>query len=171
MSTPKPAATFTARETELLTIAFQCLKSKPDIDYNLMALKANLKGAKSARDSFNPLYNKIIAGKFGDTAAATSSPAKDSPANRSLAKGSPLKRKGVVESGGADGDDDDDDEDEIASPLKKAKATPRKTKAKGKGKKEEKVEEDGDGVEADGDNIVVKAEVLDGGDGGADAYD
>jgi hypothetical protein len=31
MSTPKPAATFTARETELLTIAFQCLKSKPDV--------------------------------------------------------------------------------------------------------------------------------------------
>jgi hypothetical protein len=136
-----------------------------------MALKANLKGAKSAGDSFNRLYNKIIAGKFGDTAAAAaSSPAKDSPAKRSLARGSPLKRKGVVESGGAY-DDDDDDEDEIASPLKKVKATPRKTKAKAKGKKEEKVEEDGDGVEADGDNIVVKAEVLDGGDGGADAYD
>jgi hypothetical protein len=31
MSTPKAAATFTARETELLTIAFQCLKSKPDV--------------------------------------------------------------------------------------------------------------------------------------------
>jgi hypothetical protein len=31
MSTPKPAAAFTARETELLTIAFQCLKSKPDV--------------------------------------------------------------------------------------------------------------------------------------------
>ena len=137
-----------------------------------MALKANLKGAKSAGDSFNRLYNKIIAGKFGDTAAAAaSSPAKDSPAKRSLAKGSPLKRKGVVENGGADGDDDDDDEDEIASPLKKVKATPRKTKAKAKGKKEEKVEEDGNGVEADGENIVVKAEVLDGGDGGADAYD
>ena len=55
--------------------------------------------------------------------------------------------------------------------MKKVKATPRKTKGKAKGKKEEKVEEDGDGVEADGDNIVVKAEVLDGGDGGADAYD
>lgn len=31
MATSKPAAAFTARETELLTIAFQCLKSKPDV--------------------------------------------------------------------------------------------------------------------------------------------
>ena len=31
MATPKPPTAFTARETELLTIAFQCLKSKPDV--------------------------------------------------------------------------------------------------------------------------------------------
>jgi hypothetical protein len=31
MSTPKPVAALTARENELLTIAFQCLKSKPDV--------------------------------------------------------------------------------------------------------------------------------------------
>jgi hypothetical protein len=123
-----------------------------------MAIKANLKGAKSARDSFGPLYNKIVAGKFGDT-AATSSPA----------KGSPLKRKDV---------NDDDDEDEVASassPFKKAKktATPRKGKGKAKGgKKEEKAEEDGNGAkEADDDNIVVKAEVLDGDENGAGEED
>jgi hypothetical protein len=116
-----------------------------------MALKANLKGAKSARDSFGPLYNKIVAGKFGDTAATAA-------AASSRAKGSPLKRKGV---------DDDDDEDGVASPLKMTKATPRKGKGKAKGgKKEEKAEEDSNGVEKaddDDDNIVVvKAEVLDG---------
>jgi hypothetical protein len=174
---------FTARETELLTIAFQCLKSKPDvcmhlnttiqpsllgpanfhqIDYNLMAVKANLKGAKSANDSFNRLYSKILAGKFGGGDDATASPAKSSP----------LKRKGDAEGGG-----DDDDEDEVASPFKKTKktATPRKgkAKAKGKGKDEVKADVDGEGdggklEEEDGDNIVVKvkAEVLNDGGGG-----
>jgi hypothetical protein len=75
-----------------------------------MAIKANLKGAKSANDSFNRLYSKIIAGKFGGGDDATASPA----------KGSPLKRKGAAEGGGAD---DDDDEDEVASPLKKTRKT------------------------------------------------
>jgi hypothetical protein len=191
MGTPKPVTAFTARETELLTIAFQCLKSKPDvrippnpctphqpnlslphqIDYDLMAVKANLKGAKSARDSFGPLYNKILACKFGGGGDATA-------ASASPAKGSPLKRKGVVESGGVD-DDGDDDEDEVASPLKKTRetATPRKTKtkAKGKGKGKDEVKADVDGEddggkleEEDGDDMVVKvkAEVLDDGDGG-----
>jgi hypothetical protein len=122
-----------------------------------MAQKANLKGAKSAGDSFNRLYNKIVAGKFGGGDATASTPA----------KGSPLKRKGVAESGGVD--DGDDDEDQVDSPVKKAKgkkgtATPRKGKAKGKGKDEGKADVDDDVKEADedGDNIVVKAEVFGG---------
>jgi len=126
-----------------------------------MAQKANLKGAKSARDSFGPLYNKILAGKFGGVDDTSST----SLAASMLAKGSPLKRKGIVESGG-----DDDDEDEVASsPLKKVKgkkgtATPRKGKAKGKGKDEVKADVNDDVKEADedGDNIVVKAEVFGG---------
>jgi hypothetical protein len=122
-----------------------------------MAQKANLKGAKSAGDSFNRLYNKIVAGKFGGDDATASTPA----------KGSPLKRKGVAESGGVD--DGDDYEDQVDSPVKKAKgkkgtATPRKGKAKGKGKDEGKADVDDDVKEADedGDNIVVKAEVFGG---------
>lgn len=119
-----------------------------------MALKANLKGAKSARDSFGPLYNRIVAGKFGggDDVSASASPA----------KGSPLKRKGLLEGGGVD-DGEGEGEDEVASPLKKTKkaATPssRKGKAK-KGKKVEEVDDVNDGEEADDDTIVVKAEVL-----------
>jgi hypothetical protein len=124
-----------------------------------MAQKANLKGAKSAGDSFNRLYNKIVAGKFGGDDATASTPA----------KGSPFKRKGVAESGGVD--DGDDDEDQVDSPVKKGKgkkgtATPRKGKAKGKGKDQVKadVNADDDVKEADedGDNIVVKAEVFGG---------
>jgi hypothetical protein len=122
-----------------------------------MAQKANLKGAKSAGDSFNRLYNKIVAGKSGGDDATASTPA----------KGSPLKRKGVAGSGGVD--DGDDYEDQVDSPVKKAKgkkgtATPRKGKAKGKGKDEGKADVDDDVKEADedGDNIVVKAEVFGG---------
>jgi hypothetical protein len=135
-----------------------------------MALKANLKGAKSARDSFGPLYNKIVAGKFGgdDAAAAAAS---------SPAKGSPLKRKGVAGSGGVDGDGGDDDDEDGISPAKKTKgkkgsATPRKGKAKGKAAKDEVKagdNNDNNGVQADDDSIVVKAEVLD--DGVDDAGD
>jgi hypothetical protein len=124
-----------------------------------MAQKANLKGAKSAGDSFNRLYNKIVAGKFGGDDATASTPA----------KGSPLKRKGVAESGGVD--DGDDDEDQVDSPVKKAKgkkgtATPRKGKAKGKGKDQVKADVDAEDdvkeADEDGDNIVVKAEVFGG---------
>lgn len=80
--TTKPSTAFTPRELELLTIAFQCIKEKPNvrlthtahlalpltnssiqIDYELMASKAGLKGVKSARDSFGPLYNKILNGQ------------------------------------------------------------------------------------------------------------
>ena len=129
-----------------------------------MAQKAHLKGAKSARDSFGPLYNKIVAGKFGGAggddaaaAAAVSSPA----------KGSPLKRKGVVDESG----DGDEGEDGI-SPAKKAKgkkgtATPRKGKGQLEGKKEVKADVDAGGEEEGGDDIVVNTEVLDGdGDAG-----
>jgi len=105
-------ATFTPRELELLTIAFQCLKEKPNvrlthltyhapplinspiqIDYELMASKAGLKGVKSARDSFGPLYNKIVSGQKisaaangegGEQSALTSPPKK---------KATPSKRK------------------------------------------------------------------------------
>jgi hypothetical protein len=127
-----------------------------------MAQKANLKGAKSAGDSFNRLYNKIVAGKFGGDDATASTPA----------KGSPLKRKGVAESGGVD--DSDDDEDQVDSPVKKAKgkkgtATPRKGKAKGKDQVKADVNADDDVKEADedGDNIVVKAEIFGGAGEGA----
>ena len=78
----KQSTAFTAREAELLSIAFQCTKEKSvvslahtfwlvisptnrptQIDYELMAAKAGLKGAKSARDTFGQLYNKILSGQ------------------------------------------------------------------------------------------------------------
>ena len=119
-----------------------------------MAQKANLKGAKSARDSFGPLYNRIVAGKLGGDDAAGSLAS-------SPAKGSSLKRKGLLESGDVA---EDDDEDEVASPLKKTKKAAAPSSRKGKGKKGRKVEELGvfdDGEEVEGDTVVVKAEVLD----------
>lgn len=133
-----------------------------------MAQKARLKGAKSARDSFGPLYNKIVAGKFGgaggDDAAAAAA------AGSSPAKGSPSKRKGVV----YEGDDGGEGEDEISPPKKakgkKGSATPRKGKGQLKGKGEVKADVDAggeDGKGEGGDDIVVKTEVLDGdGDAG-----
>ena len=105
----KQSTAFTARETELLTIAFQCTKEKPvvgcahtcpaipptnlptQIDYELMAAKAGLKGAKSARDSFGPLYNKILSGQ--KMAAANGDAKEQSGEPSPKKKATPSKRK------------------------------------------------------------------------------
>lgn len=75
----------TPRETQLITIAFRSLKAKPDIDYDLFASLANLKGSKSARDTFHPLYKKLLAAADGGTPA--------SPVGKKKAT-TPKKRKG-----------------------------------------------------------------------------
>ena len=106
----KQSTAFTARETELLTIAFQCIKEKPvvslahiihtptpstnhstQIDYELMAAKAGLKGAKSARDSFGPLYNKILSGQKMSAAGGEEKEQSGEPSPKK--KATPSKRK------------------------------------------------------------------------------
>lgn len=106
----KQSTAFTARETELLTIAFQCIKEKPvvslahitvpaisstnhptQIDYELMAAKAGLKGAKSARDSFGPLYNKILSGQKMSAANGEEKEQSGEPSPKK--KATPSKRK------------------------------------------------------------------------------
>ncbi|KAM0717196.1 hypothetical protein Q7P37_007048 [Cladosporium fusiforme] len=128
----KPAGSLTEREIELITCAFQSLKEKPNIDYEVMAVKAGLKGAKSARDSFGPLYNKMIS----EAAAAKKSSV--SPKKRksgefaspeaSLAESAdPTNLLDALEAAG--GDEDEDDE-EVSTPVKK-KAYPWETKVEG----------------------------------------
>lgn len=55
-----------------------------------MASKAGLKGAKSARDSFGPLYNKIVSGEKSSGANGEGgelSPKKKSTPSKRKAKG------------------------------------------------------------------------------------
>ena len=105
----KQSTSFTVRETELLTIAFQCLKERPNvrrtyttyvaflftdcctqIDYEVMASKANYKGAKSARDSFNQLYNKIVSGEKSSSFNGEAKEQSDEPSPKKM---TPSKRK------------------------------------------------------------------------------
>lgn len=62
------------------------------IDYELMAAKAGLKGAKSARDSFGPLYNKILSGQKM-SAAANGEEKEQSGEPSPKKKATPSKRK------------------------------------------------------------------------------
>jgi DNA invertase Pin-like site-specific DNA recombinase len=147
MTTKQPTA-FTARESEILTVAFQCIKERPNvrcmlatclaslitdhnvqINFELMATQANFQSAKSARDTFNKLYNKILSGQNGE-----GSEQGDEPSPKK--KATPSKRKA---------------DDEEASPTKKKKATPGKSKGK---KKPVAADEDDD------DTIAVKSELV-----------
>lgn len=57
-----------------------------------MAAKAGLKGAKSARDSFGPLYNKILSGqKMSAAASGEEMEQSDEPSPKK--KATPSKRK------------------------------------------------------------------------------
>lgn len=150
--------------------------SKSQIDYDLFATKANLKGAKSARDSFTPLYNKIVAGlkTSGAVASANGGDNGDDEASSSpKKKATPKKRK----AGGmlnqilrhhavallgryqkfcvfkADLRTSNDSEGENGSPTKKA--TPGK-KTKGQKKKSNAAAAADD--EEGEDSIVVKSE-------------
>ncbi|OQO00119.1 hypothetical protein B0A48_13906 [Cryoendolithus antarcticus] len=122
------APNFTDRERSLIATAFECLKSKADIDYETMAKKAGLKGTKSARDCFGPIMKKLMAG------TGTASPEKDAasttggetPKKRGVKRG--VKRKGDVEAGGE-------------MPAKK-KATPRRAKKVEVAAKESEGEDD-----------------------------
>ena len=56
-----------------------------------MAAKAGLKGAKSARDSFGPLYNKILSGQKNSAANGEGSEQGAEPSPKK--KATPSKRK------------------------------------------------------------------------------
>lgn len=99
-----------------------------------MATRANFQSAKSARDTFNKLYNKILSGQQGSSSNGEGREQGDEPSPKK--KAAPSKRKA-------------DDED--ASPTKKKKATPGKTK----GKKKPVPDDDED------DTIAVKSELVD----------
>nr|OQO19770.1 hypothetical protein B0A51_13469 [Rachicladosporium sp. CCFEE 5018] len=118
------APNFTDRERSLIATAFECLKSKPDIDYETMAKKAGLKGTKSARDCFGPIMKKLMAG------TGTASPEKDaaSTTGGETPEKRAVKRKGDVEAGGE-------------TPAKK-KATPRRGKKVEVAAKESEGEDD-----------------------------
>jgi hypothetical protein len=107
---------------------------KTQIDFELMATKANFQSAKSARDTFNKLYNKILSGQQSSSANGEVREQGDEPSPKK--KATPSKRKA-------------DDED--ASPTKKKKATP----GKAKGKKKPLPDDDDD------DTIAIKSELVD----------
>lgn len=112
-----------------------------------MARSAGLKGAKSARDSFNVVYKKLVASNASDdkpvaaSASASAAPNKKRKAGTSWrGRRSPsattISADAIYLLEAVENVDDDDDEDEKVAPLApsatqaKKKAVPRKTKVK-----------------------------------------
>ena len=78
----KQSTPFSTRESEILTLAFQCIEERPkvryisvtylvlpltdhriQINFELMASKGGFKDNHSARNQFNKLYSKIVNGE------------------------------------------------------------------------------------------------------------
>ncbi|GAB7361702.1 hypothetical protein MBLNU230_g1749t1 [Neophaeotheca triangularis] len=110
-TTTMSAPNFTTRERELMCIAWQCMKVKPEVDYEKMATMAKFKNAQTARSSWGPVMRKILAGAAGEGAG------------EAAATPTPKKRKAGAAT--------DADAGETPSKKNRKKATPRKPEAKG----------------------------------------
>ncbi|KAK7748666.1 hypothetical protein SLS53_000687 [Cytospora paraplurivora] len=136
-ATPKPTAvgtaTLTARETEILHAALNCVKAPVEIDYAILAGAVGMSNPRSASNAW-----AVIRKKMGWNVKAA-----DTPATGTSTGGGAKRKKNVVTGGaGDDGDNDDDEATPIKKPktptkprkkavatLKKAAATPKKDKA------------------------------------------
>ncbi|ROW16849.1 hypothetical protein VPNG_01520 [Cytospora leucostoma] len=119
-ATPKPAAggaaSLTARESEILHAALNCLKAPLEIDYDVLAGQVGMSNPRSASNAWSVIKKKMGWNvKAGDTPATGKS------------TGGGAKRKKDVVAGDA-GDDGDNDGGE-GTPVKKAK-TPTKPRKK-----------------------------------------
>ncbi|KXJ97745.1 hypothetical protein Micbo1qcDRAFT_200025 [Microdochium bolleyi] len=94
---PKASSATTARDLELLVLAWQSLKTAPQVDYDLFAQKAGYKNAATAATQFHTLKKKVFAlalaadGSSTDknnnnTASAPSTPKSATPRKRAAAK-------------------------------------------------------------------------------------
>ncbi|KAJ9664068.1 hypothetical protein H2201_005308 [Coniosporium apollinis] len=139
MSQAAAAGTLDERETRLVAIAMQCLKSgAPDVDLDKFAAMAGYASAASAGNAWRPLKNKIF-----NTAADVDGAVPVTPKK----KRGPNKAKKAAEDGATEGEDD-------ATPKKTPKrkaapkdsgedgASPKKRGRKPTIKSEEKVKED-----------------------------
>lgn len=149
--------TFTQSETRFMTAFFTNIKSKPDVDWDQVAIDASLKGARCARDR----YRQILA-KHNCTGSlsATTSPRKKQAGGEEGDGGTPSKvskralRKKVVKKKEEEVEDNDGDEEgEGSAPAKAVKK-----RAPGK-KAAEKDEDEKKGDSEEGEK--VKDEIKD----------
>ncbi|KAJ1337840.1 hypothetical protein MN608_00696 [Microdochium nivale] len=113
---PKAVST-TARDLELLVLAWQSLKTAPQVDYELFAQKAGYKNATTAKTQFGTLRKKLFAlavtAADGSTAAVSappSTPRKRGPAG--AGEGTPSKKPYVKKEEQHEQEDEQEEEEE-----------------------------------------------------------
>ncbi|KAI0018668.1 hypothetical protein F4780DRAFT_508888 [Xylariomycetidae sp. FL0641] len=88
---PTEPAIMNKRDVEIVIAAFQSLKSAPQIDFELLAQKANFKNAKVANTQWGTLKKKF--GLVPGASTPAKSPEKKAPGTPKSTAGTPRKRK------------------------------------------------------------------------------
>ncbi|KAI2776265.1 hypothetical protein F4815DRAFT_360493 [Daldinia loculata] len=115
---------FTARDMEILGIAWQCFEVAPKINWNKLAQLAPFKNASTARACFGPIKKKLALASGESTTANTSEPStptkggKKRKAGSEKTPGSGKKTKTSRKALSKFKDDDGEDEDEINAKIK-----------------------------------------------------
>ncbi|KAK9416519.1 hypothetical protein SUNI508_09625 [Seiridium unicorne] len=132
-ATPVKKGDLTARETEVLAAAWQCMKTEPEIDMAKLATLTGYTNPRSVGNTMAVIKKKLVAlagqstsGGAAASAAATPASGKGKGKAGAAGKKTPASRKRKSAS-----EESDIDEDNVDSPTpaKKARA-PRGTKAK-----------------------------------------
>ncbi|KAH6695401.1 hypothetical protein F5X68DRAFT_272767 [Plectosphaerella plurivora] len=140
----------TDREQEILSKAWNCMKTQPEIDYVKLAAETGMTNPRSASNAWSALKKKLFTGvpptprTKKATAAAAALAGDDGEATPAAKrKRTPAKKKVAPVDDGADDMDIDAEGAGDATPTKKKRAAPRKkaTPAKVAPKTEDEPEE------------------------------
>ncbi|RYP68836.1 hypothetical protein DL771_006454 [Monosporascus sp. 5C6A] len=135
-----------ARESELVAKAWQCLKTEPQIDFSKFAEQCGYKNEATARVCWNGVRKKL-------SEAAGAAPSGPAGPKRKAAGSKPVpqpapKPAAAVAAAVAASDDTADDENEVGPPpSKKPRARAAATARKSQGKGEDKVKGNVEGKE------------------------
>ncbi|KAI8959896.1 hypothetical protein F5Y11DRAFT_331564 [Daldinia sp. FL1419] len=121
----------TAREMEVLAIAWQCLEGSPKVNYAQLARRAPFKNATTARSCFAPIRKKLslaLGGLDGAKIGEPGTPTKGGGKRKAGAQKTPGSGKKAKATGktcdvSLKFEEEDDDEDEANAKIKAALKT------------------------------------------------
>ncbi|KAJ9627204.1 putative tRNA threonylcarbamoyladenosine biosynthesis protein kae1 [Taxawa tesnikishii (nom. ined.)] len=122
---------FTAKEEAAMKVAWQCLKSVPEIDMEKFKDKAGFNTIKTAQNTWGVIKRKLFTNEDGNVIMP--SPAKSANGEPTTPKKTPKKGTATPKKRGKKNDESDSDDDDQPTPAKKkGRKTPSKKEVKGK---------------------------------------